>query len=246
MKDAVIVTGAAGDIGQALCHEFSNENFFVIAVDRHKILDEWTDYQVVVDLKDLVDNPSKMDELYREIFSILEGQNLRLRTLVSNTAIQIVNPFDNITLSKFQSSLSVNLTAPFLLSRAFIHDLEQAEGNIVNISSIHTKLTKPGFISYATSKSALQGLSRAMAVDLGSRVRINCIQPAAIRTRMLEGGFKDNSEKPSKLNEYHPMGRIGESDDIAKAAFWLSSDDSSFVTSSTINLDSGIGSRLHD
>jgi NAD(P)-dependent dehydrogenase (short-subunit alcohol dehydrogenase family) len=107
-------------------------------------------------------------------------------------------------------------------------------------------LTKSAFISYATSKAALQGLTRALAVDLGGRVRINVIQPAATDTSMLREGFAGNEAGLAALGQYHPAHRLAIPDEIAAAVLFLVSDECRFMTGSVINVDGGIGSRLHD
>ena len=136
--------------------------------------------------------------------------------------------------------------APFFLSQAFLSDLERNEGAIVNISSIHEKLTKPEFIAYATSKAALSGLTRTMAVDLGARIRVNAICPAAISTPMLKAGFEGRPDAFSELENAHPSGRIGAPEEVAKVAHWLVVDAPNFLTGSCLGLDGGISGRLHD
>jgi NAD(P)-dependent dehydrogenase (short-subunit alcohol dehydrogenase family) len=124
--------------------------------------------------------------------------------------------------------------------------LEKARGSVVNISSIHAKLTKPEFSCYATSKAALLGLTKSMAVELGSKVRINAICPAAVSTPMLLAGFDGQSEAYEILSSMHPVGRIAEPSEVAKLALFLASKDAQFINGSSLELDGGIGSRLHD
>src|SRR3546814_11034334 len=80
---------------------------------------------------------------------------------------------------------------------------------VLNISSIHARLTKPNFIAYATSKAALSGMTRAMAVELGARVRVNAIEPVAIDTPMLRAGFEGNDAGYEQLRIFHPVKAIG-------------------------------------
>ena len=94
--------------------------------------------------------------------------------------------FEQLGLADWQETLDVNLMAPVAISRALLPQLKRQRGSIVHIGSIHSQLTKPGFTAYATSKAALAGLTRAMAVELGGSVRVNAIEPAAIATPMLE------------------------------------------------------------
>jgi NAD(P)-dependent dehydrogenase (short-subunit alcohol dehydrogenase family) len=116
----------------------------------------------------------------------------------------------------------------------------------VHIGSIHSQLTKPGFTAYATSKAALAGLTRAMAVELGGTVRVNAIQPAAIATPMLEAGFADAPHLKSQLDAFHPTGAIGSPADVARAVLFLLDPVNSFLNGCVLPLGGGIHSRLHD
>jgi NAD(P)-dependent dehydrogenase (short-subunit alcohol dehydrogenase family) len=142
--------------------------------------------------------------------------------------------------------MDVNLISPFLLTQGFLSELENASGSVVNIASIHAQLTKPRFSAYSTSKSALVGLTRALAIELGGRVRVNAIAPAAISTPMLEAGFADDYESLKKLATCHPSGMIGTPEDVARAALYFAETKSMFLNGAILGIDGGIGSRLHD
>ena len=116
---------------------------------------------------------------------------------------------------------------------------------MVYIASIPAIQSKPGFCAYATSKAALVAFTRGLALDLAPAVRINAVAPAAVDTPMLRAGFNDE-DALSRLAAYHPAGRIGAPDDVAKAAIFLASADSGFITGTTLFVDGGIAGRLHD
>jgi NAD(P)-dependent dehydrogenase (short-subunit alcohol dehydrogenase family) len=101
-------------------------------------------------------------------------------------------------------------------------------------------------VCYATSKAALVGLTRALAVDLGSRVRVNAINPAAVATPMLLDGFKGKEALYAALGGMHPLGRIAEPAEIAQVALFLASRKAAFITGAAFDVDGGILSRLHD
>ena len=132
------------------------------------------------------------------------------------------------------------------MTKLLLPELEATKGSIINISSIHATLTKSNFVAYATSKAALSGLTRSMAVDLGSRVRVNAIEPAAIETQMLIAGFNDNPAQLEKLKHCHPAGKIGQVDELAKLAIAIASDGMSFLHGTCVPFDGGIRSRLFD
>ena len=169
-----------------------------------------------------------------------------IRALVNNAAVQILGATEDIRPEQWHETLTVNVSAPFLLSQALVPHLRDAGGSILNIGSVHAQATKKGFISYATSKAALHGLTRALAVDLGPQVRVNCLAPAAVATDMLKAGFEGKEKEFSALEAAHPAGRIGDCEDVAQAALFMLSAKMTFVTGCCFYLDGGILSRLHD
>lgn len=242
MMKAVIITGHSGGIGCALVDEFKKTGYFTIGIGRQKT--ESVDVNIVCDLEDLVHDEKIESVLSDEVRDALRGKRLKL--LINNAAVQILDDINTVKLNDFKRTLDVNLIAPFLLSKLLYSLLKEYKGSIINIGSIHAKQTKPKFISYATSKAALKGLTQAMAVDFGKYVRVNIIQPAAISTEMLVDGFRDNPEGLKKLELYHPSGNIGTPEEVARLAVYLAGDSSLFLNGSTIDIDGAIGARLHD
>ncbi|HNC04229.1 MAG TPA: SDR family oxidoreductase, partial [Agitococcus sp.] len=155
-------------------------------------------------------------------------------------------PVEQLTLESFQISQNVNVTAPFLLIKALLPELEKVKGSIINIASIHAQLTKPEFVAYATSKSALVGLTQALAVEVGARVRVNAISPAAIATPMLQAGFEGNAAAYTALKSHHPCGDIGVPEEVANLAVFLASNQARFINGANISINGAIGARLHD
>lgn len=245
MKEAVIITGALGGIGRALCEEFHAHGFYVVALDRSAGSVAAHDVRQC-DIRELAVDAGKRLRLAEEIGALLDAEGCALAGLINNAAIQILGGVTTLSEQQWRETLETNLLAPFFLAQAFLPRLEASHGAVINISSIHEKLTKTGFVAYATSKSALSGLTRAMAVDLGSRVRVNAICPAAIHTPMLEAGFAEKPEAFTALHEAHPSGRIGTPDEVAQLARYLVSDAPPFLTGSCLGLDGGIAGRLHD
>ncbi len=242
-KDTVLITGANGGIGQALCKTFKERGWRVIATDLEEHAAAPVDQFFSIDLERMCD-----DDKYRDDRIALLHQSVPdgLNCLINNAATQIVGPVEELTAGNWRESLSVNVVAPFLLVQGLLKQLEAAKGSVINIASVHAHLTKPGFAAYSTSKSGLVGLTRAMAVELGSRIRINAIAPAAISTPMLMAGFEDDKEKLHELAGYHPAKSIGEPEDVANLAFFMAGITSQFLNGSIVGLDGGIASRLHD
>lgn len=169
-----------------------------------------------------------------------------LKAIVQNAAHQVVRESTQLTQADWTETLSVNLLAPFWLSMAFIEELATNRGCVLAISSIHEKLTKPGFVAYAASKAALSGMVRALAVDLQGRVRCNAICPAAIATPMLKAGFDGRPDAYRELEAHHPSGRVGMPAEVAATAVFMCSDAAGFMNGACVDLSGGISSRLHD
>lgn len=241
MKQAVIITGAAGGIGKVLSSEFIKAGYHVIASD---FMDECPlsdfDSWVGIDLDRLCRESNYRQKIFKQIRKA--AGNLNITSIVNNAALQKVKSTELLTVEDWNVTLNVNLIAPFLLIQAFLPQLK----SVVNISSIHAEQTKPGFSAYATSKAALNGLTRSLAVELGSSVRINTICPAAIATPMLTAGFANQEIDFSELEQMHPVGRIGKPEEVASLALFLVSDAAAFMNGTNIALDGGISSRLRD
>lgn len=241
----VLITGAAGGIGQALVHAFAEAGYGVIATDRVDAPEGLPcEHFIACDLRKTVENEAYAADIFSRIRQVMDGRPLD--SLINNAAVQILDPVENLDRNAWRTTLDVNLLAPFLWAQALLPELEAAGGMVLNISSIHARLTKPNFVAYATSKAALSGMTRAMAVELGGRIRVNAIEPAAIDTPMLRDGFKKNEAGFRKLLACHPSKTIGIPQHVAKVAMSLLENNSSFYNGAIIMLDGGIGARLHD
>jgi NAD(P)-dependent dehydrogenase (short-subunit alcohol dehydrogenase family) len=242
---AVIITGAAGGIGKALVRAFNADGYAVLAVDiTAKPEDLPCAHYEQCDLARTVDDETYASATFANLRTALNGR--ALTGLINNAAVQILGPVAQLDRSAWRKTLDVNLLAPFLWSQAFLPELEAAGGSILNISSIHAKLTKPEFVAYATSKAALSGMTRAMAVELGARVSVNAIEPAAIETEMLKAGFVGHPEQYQRLLDFHPSGRIGSPSGLAALARTIISTRDLFQNGSCLTFDGGISAKLHD
>lgn len=240
----VVITGAAGGIGGVLCEKFHQEGWRVIASDKAQTCTALSHSYVPLDLARMC-----VDGKYRqERLEILrqEVPNGKLNALINNAATQIVAPFEELDVDAWIETININLLAPAFLTRQLLVELETGCGAVLNVASIHARLTKPRFSAYATSKAGLVGLTRALAVELGGRVRVNAICPAAISTLMLTGGFKKDPSGLTTLATHHPSGCIGTPHDVAEAALYLAGYESPFLTGIILGLDGAVASRLHD
>lgn len=238
-----MITGSSGGIGTALCSVFAGAGYRVLGLDCRPPTEETYEH-VDVDLARLSVDADYWRSTAQKIRRLVPSAGLDV--LVNNAAVQVVKPTEDLTAEDWHQTLNTNVVAPFLLTQALLPELERAAGAVVNVASVHALLTKPRFVSYATSKAALVGLTRSMAVDLGGRVRVNAIKPAATATPMLLAGFDGRQESFSKLASMHPVQRIATPKEIAQAALFLASKEAAFITGTILNVDGGIGARLHD
>ncbi|MEZ5895358.1 MAG: SDR family oxidoreductase [Parvularculaceae bacterium] len=244
---AVLITGCNGGIGRALVEVFAADGWRVVGVDRHGAPASGDGPGVAfvgADLEALCDDDALLSDFAAGVRAAADGAPLKC--IVNNAATQILAPTEELTRAAFVSSIKVNTVAPFLLAKTFLSDLAAVKGSIINIGSVHAEATKPEFAAYATSKAALHGLTRALAVDLGPDVRVNTLAPAATATQMLKAGFENNPAGFAELEKVHPIGRIADPAEIAGLAKFLASDDAAFVTGATLYADGGVLSRLHD
>lgn len=240
-----LVTGAAGGIGQVLVQAFAAHGHEVLALDQVPSPQGWSGGPYLqADLEKSVADDAYAAEMTARIEHWLAGQALDV--LVNNAAVQVLGGVQTLSVADWQRTLHVNLLAPFVLTQRMLPHLEAAHGCVINISSIHARLTKANFVAYATSKAALSGMTRAMAVDLGGRVRINAIEPAAIATEMLKAGFAGQPELFAQLENCHPQGRIGTPAEVAALAVSMASGDLRFLHGACVGMDGGISGRLFD
>lgn len=242
IKKTVMVTGASGDIGRALCQGFKKQEWVVVAVDQTESASVSADYFIQIDLDLLCCDRKYYLKKVNALKKVFSGS---LNVLINNAALQIVSPIHKTSLQDWQRTLNINLTAPFLLSQELLGELETARGSIINISSVHTGLTKPNFIAYATSKSGLLGLTKSLAVEVGNKVRVNSISPAAINTKMLTKGLGNSKNGLELLSSFHPSKSLGLTTDVFDAALYLANG-GKFINGMNITLDGAISSRLHD
>lgn len=238
----VLITGVLGGIGSALAHAFREAGYYVYGLDLRGSDDHRADQFIQFDLYQFATSDAYRIE-WQLKFNVLIPE---LDVLINNAAVQLLGGLDELRLDDWNHTLAVNLTGPLLLSQHFHDALEEVHGCIINIGSIHQQLTKRRFISYATSKSALIGLTKAMAVDLEGRIRVNAISPAAIETAMLRAGFDNDESAIDELRKIHPVQRIGYPHDVAKLALFLASEGSGFIHGANLSLDGGISSVLKD
>lgn len=242
MQKKVVITGVLGGIGSGLAKAFKEQGYYVIGLDIKEQAPGFCDKFIQFDIRKFCEDPD-----YNSDMKVLfDSEVPELDVLINNAAVQILSSIDEIRLEDWNHTLNVNVTGPLFLSQFFLARLEKVHGCIINIASIHQQLTKKRFIAYATSKSALVGLTKSLSVDLQGRVRVNAISPAAIDTPMLHDGFANDSVKVQQLHDLHPIRRIGKPQEVSKLALLLAEDGLGFINGANIQIDGGISNVLKD
>jgi NAD(P)-dependent dehydrogenase (short-subunit alcohol dehydrogenase family) len=168
-----------------------------------------------------------------------------INAVVNSAGIQRYGAAEQTTLELWREVLDVNLTAAFLVSRAAIPHLRRGGGgSIVNVGSVQSRTAQRGAVAYVTSKHAILGLTRAMAVDHAhEKIRVNCVCPGTVDTPMFRwtASLDPNPESVVKsCEEMIPAGRIARPDEIAEVITFLLTDAASFVTGTEIDVDGGL------
>jgi NAD(P)-dependent dehydrogenase (short-subunit alcohol dehydrogenase family) len=235
-----IVTGGGSGLGLAIAKAFTSNNVKTIIVgrDEEKLkaakaeLGENGFYKTC-DLSDLSTIPALIENIVAEF-----GQ---IDILVNNAGINQKKVFEEVTDEEFQRILTTNVTAVFSISREVVKDmLKRKSGCIINISSMAAQYGLPKVIAYSASKTAIDGMTRAMAVELSPNgIRVNAIAPGFIYSAMTEKALNSDPERKAKVFNRTPMGHMGQPEDIGAAALYLASDGAKYVTGVVLPVDGG-------
>ena len=235
-----IVTGGGSGIGLAIAEKFVANNILTIIIGRDEkklikakeALGELC-FPITADLSDLTSIPKLVEKIL--------DQFGKIDILVNNAGINLKKEFTEVNDEEFQKILLTNVTAVFALSREVVkHMLEKENGSIINISSMASQYGIPKVIAYTASKSAVEGMTRAMAVELSPKgIRVNCIAPGFIATDMSAKALNSDAERKQKVMSRTPMGFLGDPADIANAALYLANGEANYVTGIVLPVDGG-------
>lgn len=235
-----IITGGSSGIGYAIAEKFVSENIRVVLIGRDK-----TKLKKACDsLGELAGclacDLTLLEELPGTVCRIIE-QYGKIDILVNCAGIHLKKPIHQVSDEEFQKVILTNQTALFSLTREVAGFMTGAKfGIILNISSMASLYGIPDVVAYTASKSAIEGMTRAMAVELSPEgIRVNCIAPGFIKTDMSAKAFESDTERKKKVLSRTPMRRLGTSQEIAEAAFFLVSDASSYITGVVLPVDGG-------
>ncbi|MDD3520822.1 MAG: 3-oxoacyl-[acyl-carrier-protein] reductase [Actinomycetota bacterium] len=238
-----IVTGGSCGIGRDICRIFLSEGSDVAIMDINKdegfktidkFKDEYPDRNVLFVNSDISDDVS----VEKSINDIHERFG-RIDILVNNAGITKDNLLLRMSLKEFKEVLEINLIGTFICCKAVSkYMVKQKYGRIINISSVIGIRGNAGQCNYAASKAGVIGFTKSLAKELASRnINVNAIAPGFIKTDMTE---KLDDKYKGKIIEMIPSGKLGTTVDVAKAALFLASEDSDYITGSVIKIDGGM------
>mgnify|MGYP006299031931 FL=1 len=248
----VLITGGTAGIGQAVAVRFAREGANV-AINYRKAPEDAEETEARVQecihqvgqqgvkhalVQADVSDEKQVEAMFEDAFKKLGD----IHVLVNNAGIQVDKPSEQVTGEDLDRVLDVNLKGAFYCSRAAIrHFLDRdIPGVIINISSVHQKIPKPGFISYAMSKGGMRNLTETLALEYANRkIRVNAIGPGATITPMNKS-WTDDPEKRKQVTSHIPMERAGTADEMGAVATFLASDDASYITGQTLHVDGGL------
>ncbi len=239
-QQIAIVTGGASGLGLAIAKKFITQNIFCVIVgrDKEKLAAAKTSLgknceTISFDLSNLTDIP--------ELIQSIHDRHGSIDILVNNAGINLKKAMIELTDEEFQRIIQTNLTSVFAMSREVVKLMRMKKrGVILNISSMAAQYGIPFVTAYSASKTAIEGLTRAMAVELASEgIRVNCIAPGFIATNMSAAALDSDPERKRKVLSRTPMAKLGLPEDVAEAAYFLTNTQSSFITGTVLLVDGG-------
>ena len=233
----VVVTGGASGIGAACCALLASEGAKIGVLDQNAAAAQELATRLGGAALALPASVTAEAEVARAMAECTERFG-PVHGLVNSAGIAVRRSVADLSDSEWTSVLDVNLRGAFLCSKHTIPRMNEG-GSIVHISSVVGITGVRNRAAYAASKAGLVGLMRNMAMDYaGQGIRVNCVCPGFVRTPFTAALFADE-ERKAKLTALHPLGRLGEPEDVARAVLFLISDESSWVTGQAIAIDGG-------
>lgn len=243
-KKNVIITGGAKGVGASCARLFIKKFYNVIILDVDQAAGRKLEAELGESCNFIACDVSKADEVKRAFTSVID-QFGEISVLVNNAGIQVYGDIVNTSEDQWDHVMNVNLKSYFLCGKEAIPSmLKNDTGVIINVSSVQAFISQQNVAAYTTSKSALLGLTRSIAVDYGPNIRCVAICPGSVDTPMFRDAIS-KSEDPEKVykecEQMHLMDRIARPEEVAELILFAASDKASFITGQALRIDGGLG-----
>lgn len=234
-----IVTGATSGIGMATARRFSEQGGRVAAVGRKKdVLAKIESPKIKTYAVDLLDEKETAD-FVKNVAKDFGG----IDVLVNAAGIIANGTIENTTLADYDLMMNINVRSVFQLTQLALPSIIERKGNIVNVSSVTGLRSFPGVLAYCVSKAAVDQLTRCAALELAPKgVRVNAVNPGVVRTNLhRNSGMNEEAYAAfvERSKTTHPIGRIGEAEEIADLILFLASSKAGWITGVTYSIDGG-------
>lgn len=247
-KKVVLVTGGGQGIGKAIAQQFLLEGFQVVIaeIDEEAGRETEFEYSSIGEIKFIPTDVAQEESVQNAIAQTITLYG-RLDALINNAGIANPEnePIEQLSLSRWNQLLAVNLTGVFLCTKYAVPHLRVQKGAIVNIASTRALMSEANTEAYSASKGGLIALTHALANTLGPEIRVNCISPGWIATSHWQ---KQSLRQPPQLtpqdHQQHPVGRVGKPEDVATLAVYLVSDAAGFITGANFVVDGGMTRKM--
>jgi 3-oxoacyl-[acyl-carrier protein] reductase len=239
-----VVTGASKGIGAGIAKELAAEGASVVVnyasskSDADKVVDEITKRGgKAVAVQGSVAKKAEVERL----FAAAEKTFGKIDILVNNAGVYEFAPLEEVTEKQFHWHFDTNVLGILLVTQEGLKHFGPGGGSIINISSLASSLTPPTAVVYNATKGAVDAITRTLAKELGPRkIRVNSINPGMVITDGVVAAGFDQSDFRKTLESQTPLGRVGDTTDIAPAAVFFASDDSKWVTGETLLIAGGL------
>ena len=235
-RKIVLITGAESGIGKSTCKLFHNNGYKVIGtcLKNPNIINKKIEYHQI----DITNNSD-----WKNLASIIKKKYKKIDVLVNSAGVRLSGNLETTPLNEWTYHFNNNVTGTFLACKYALPLLKKGkQSSIVNLASINSIRGAKNMLAYATSKSALISFTASLALDLTKHnIRVNAVAPGAIDTPMLASFKKDLTlkEYEKRMQENHPIGRIGKPKEVASVIYFLASEAASFMTGLTLPVDGG-------